>query len=86
MGRVRGERWGPRVIDLDLLLHSDEIINKERLKVPHPSMHERRFVLQPLFELNCDLVHPVMKKTVKQLLKELKEAGGHVKKFEQTIC
>ena len=60
LGRVRGEgpRFGPRTIDLDLLLYDDEIIAKPRLSVPHPRLHERRFVLEPLHELEPGLVVP----------------------------
>jgi len=54
MGRVRGERWGPRVIDLDLLTFGDEEIDEPDLQVPHPRMHERGFVLIPLLELDAD--------------------------------
>ncbi len=59
LGRIRdGNRWGPRLIDLDLLLYGDEIIDDEDLQVPHPHLHERTFVLQPLAELAPDLVVP----------------------------
>jgi 2-amino-4-hydroxy-6-hydroxymethyldihydropteridine diphosphokinase len=58
MGRVRGERWGPRVIDVDLLLYDDERVDEPNLVVPHPRMHERAFVLVPLAELAPDVVLP----------------------------
>jgi 2-amino-4-hydroxy-6-hydroxymethyldihydropteridine diphosphokinase len=54
MGRVRAERWGPRVIDIDLLTYGDEEIDEPGLQVPHPRMHERGFVLAPLLELTAD--------------------------------
>jgi 2-amino-4-hydroxy-6-hydroxymethyldihydropteridine diphosphokinase len=54
MGRVRGERWGPRVIDLDVLTFGDQAIEEPDLQVPHPRMHERGFVLIPLLELDAD--------------------------------
>lgn len=58
MGRQRNEKWGPRNIDLDILLYGDEIIDSPQLRVPHPHMRERLFVLIPLQEINPDLVFP----------------------------
>lgn len=57
-GRVRDERWGPRTLDLDILLYGDELIRSDRLTVPHPGLHEREFVLYPLYELAPGLVIP----------------------------
>ncbi len=68
LGRVRLEHWGPRVIDLDLLLYGNRIIDLPHLKVPHPFMHQRRFVLAPLAEIAPDAVHPVLDKSIKELL------------------
>lgn len=58
LGRVRMERWGPRTLDLDLLLYGDQCVDEPGLKVPHPRLHERRFVLEPLVELDPGLVVP----------------------------
>jgi 2-amino-4-hydroxy-6-hydroxymethyldihydropteridine diphosphokinase len=58
LGRVRDERWGPRLIDLDLLLYGAETIDEAGLGVPHPRLHERRFALEPLAELDPELVIP----------------------------
>jgi 2-amino-4-hydroxy-6-hydroxymethyldihydropteridine diphosphokinase len=58
LGRVRDERWGPRVIDLDLLLYGDETLDEPGLRVPHPRLHERRFALEPLAELDPELAIP----------------------------
>lgn len=71
LGRVRTVRWGPRTIDIDLLLYDDLVINDEDLALPHPRMHERAFVLQPLCDIAPDAVHPVYDKTVKQLYEGL---------------
>ena len=58
LGRVRTERWGPRTVDLDLLVFGDEIVDEPGLRVPHPRLGERRFALEPLAELAPDLVIP----------------------------
>ena len=58
LGRERGERWGPRTIDLDLLLYGDETIDEPGLTVPHPRLHERRFALEPLLDLDSELTIP----------------------------
>jgi 2-amino-4-hydroxy-6-hydroxymethyldihydropteridine diphosphokinase len=70
LGRVRGERWGPRTVDLDLLVFGAETIDEPGLRVPHPRLHERRFALEPLAELAPDLVVPG-RGTVSELLAEL---------------
>ena len=58
LGRVRGERWGPRVVDLDLLVYGNEVVDEPGLRVPHPRLHERRFALEPLEDLNPELEIP----------------------------
>ena len=58
LGRERGERWGPRIVDLDLLLYGDEVVDEPGLRVPHPRLHERRFALGPLAELDTGLEIP----------------------------
>jgi 2-amino-4-hydroxy-6-hydroxymethyldihydropteridine diphosphokinase len=55
LGRVRGERWGPRIVDLDLLVYGNEVIDEPGLRVPHPRLHARRFALEPLADLNSEL-------------------------------
>jgi len=71
LGRVRRTRWEPRIIDLDLLLYAEQVIDEPGLVVPHPSMHLRRFVLEPMCEIAPDFAHPVLKKTMRELLAEL---------------
>jgi 2-amino-4-hydroxy-6-hydroxymethyldihydropteridine diphosphokinase len=71
--RVRGKRWGSRVIDLDILFFDNEIINKRTLKVPHPELHNRRFVLAPLSELAPQFIHPKLSVSVSELLARLKD-------------
>lgn len=72
VGRVRKFKWGPRLIDLDIIFFNDEIYDEENLKVPHVDMQNRDFVLKPLNELCPDFIHPVFKKTIKELLEDLK--------------
>ena len=58
LGRIREERWGPRVVDLDLLLYGDDVVDEPGVEVPHPRLHERRFALEPLAELDPELELP----------------------------
>ncbi|HSI89543.1 MAG TPA: 2-amino-4-hydroxy-6-hydroxymethyldihydropteridine diphosphokinase, partial [Adhaeribacter sp.] len=70
LGRVHLEKWGPRIIDVDLLFYGDLIQQNPDLTLPHPSLHLRRFTLLPLAEIAPDLVHPVLRKSVTDLLLE----------------
>jgi 2-amino-4-hydroxy-6-hydroxymethyldihydropteridine diphosphokinase len=71
--RVRGKRWGSRVIDLDILFFNSEIIDKRTLKIPHPELQNRRFVLAPLCELAPQMIHPKLAATASELLAGLKD-------------
>jgi len=73
MGRVRKEKYGPRIIDIDILLFNDEKHNYQFLKLPHPEMQNRRFVLLPLAEIAPGIIHPVLNKSVTTLLHECKD-------------
>ena len=70
IGRIRDEKYGPRLIDIDILLFNDEVIDDPALKIPHPEMQNRRFVLVPLTEIAPACVHPVFKKPIAELLEE----------------
>jgi 2-amino-4-hydroxy-6-hydroxymethyldihydropteridine diphosphokinase len=71
-GRTRKSDWSPRALDLDILLYDDRVIETEKLKIPHPEMKSRDFVLKPLADLAPDVMHPVLKKNIRTLLQELK--------------
>lgn len=73
MGREREIKWGPRIIDLDILFYGDKILNGKELQIPHSELHKRRFVLVPLEEIAPELVHPVLNKSIRELLGELKD-------------
>lgn len=81
MGRKQGGiRFGPRSLDLDLIFYQDCILSADRLTLPHPRMHKRRFVLQPICDIDPTVVHPTLGKDVKTLLNQLDEGDQQIKK------
>lgn len=79
VGRQHRIRWGPREIDLDILIYGDMCLRTEKLVIPHPEMHRRRFVLAPLAEVAPDVVHPVFQETIQTLLERLEDDKSVVK-------
>jgi len=74
LGRdLTAKRYGPRVLDLDILMMDNLIINTQNLNIPHPRLHERRFVLQPLSDIAAEIVHPILNKNIKELLIDLND-------------
>ncbi|MFP4135608.1 MAG: 2-amino-4-hydroxy-6-hydroxymethyldihydropteridine diphosphokinase [Candidatus Acetothermia bacterium] len=73
IGRIESIHWGPRLVDLDLLLYDELVTDTEELRLPHPEMAKRRFVLLPLIELEDDLVHPELGTPLKELLTKTEE-------------
>lgn len=73
MGRLRDEKYGPRIIDIDILLYNNDIIDEPSLQIPHPRLADRRFALAPLAEIAARVMHPVFKKTISELLLECRD-------------
>ena len=89
MGRRRPQKKGPRNIDIDILLFGNSVVAARGLTIPHPAMHERRFVLEPLAEIAPDARHPVLKRSIRELENTLppgqavkRAAGGRTSDFE----
>ncbi len=76
LGRIRNVRWGPRTIDIDVLLYNEEIYESNQLTIPHPRMHEREFVLIPLTEINPTIIIPKVERNVVDALKKISNQKG----------
>ncbi len=83
MGRVRTEKMGPRIIDLDILFYDDLILNSNLVTIPHPRIQERRFILEPMMELAPNLFHPILHQSITELLQNCKDQLP-VKKWTRT--
>jgi 2-amino-4-hydroxy-6-hydroxymethyldihydropteridine diphosphokinase len=79
VGRVETVHWGPRIIDIDIILYGNEVVNQPQLQIPHPYMHQRRFTLAPLAEIGGSAVHPIFNKTVSELLAVCSDTSGVTK-------
>ena len=79
LGRVRGEKWGPRVIDLDIIFYDDLVIKDDDLIIPHPRAHLRRFVLEPICEIAPEFIHPELEISILELLEKLGDSKVVIK-------
>ena len=84
MGRRRSQQKGPRIIDIDILLFGSSVVDTKNLTIPHPTLHERRFVLEPLAEIAPDLRHPVLKRSMRELRDAL-PSGQSVRRLSSKL-
>ena len=73
MGRIRKEKWGPRIIDIDILFYGNSVISSNELTIPHPGIPDRKFTMLPLAEIAADFIHPTLKKSVLEMLAACKD-------------
>ena len=83
VGRTRSSvRFGPRVLDLDIIFYDELVMDHRMLAIPHPRMHKRRFVLKPLCDIDPHIYHPILRRTVQSLLEDLDETGQRITEFK----
>ena len=81
-GRVKNTiRFGPRILDLDIILYDDLVLDDPRLMIPHPRMHKRRFVLRPICDIDPDMEHPVLHRSMRSLLEDLDETEQKISEY-----
>lgn len=81
LGKTKTSKYGPRNIDIDLLLRGDTVYHSNSVVVPHPMLHQRRFVLVPLAEIASEMIHPGLKSSIKDLLLSCTEDQGHIEVY-----
>jgi len=85
LGRRRIEKKGPRTLDIDIALFGSAVVDSPGLTIPHPSMHYRRFVLEPLVEIAPDVRHPILKRTARELLNDLPATTGSTRRLKEGL-
>ena len=85
LGRVRNFKWEPRTIDIDILLYENIILNEDDLKIPHPYLHERKFAMIPLAEIDAEIIHPIYQKSISNLLSENTDNSLNIKRLSSAI-
>jgi 2-amino-4-hydroxy-6-hydroxymethyldihydropteridine diphosphokinase len=85
LGRRRSDSKGPRTLDIDIVLFGNAIVDSPGLTIPHPAMHRRRFVLEPLVEIAPDVRHPILKRTAKELLNDLPATAGSTRRLKESL-
>jgi 2-amino-4-hydroxy-6-hydroxymethyldihydropteridine diphosphokinase len=85
LGRRRIKKKSPRTLDIDIVLFGNAIVDSPGLTIPHPAMHRRRFVLEPLVEIAPDVRHPILKCTTRELLNDLPAAAGSTRRLKESL-
>jgi 2-amino-4-hydroxy-6-hydroxymethyldihydropteridine diphosphokinase len=85
LGRRRIEKKGPRTLDIDIVLFGNAIVDSRGLTIPHPAMHHRRFVLEPLVEIAADVRHPILKRTARELFNDLPATTGSTRRLKESL-